>query len=63
VVHVDDVVDDTRDALRQLGRGPTQAIRSSPVTMAALLRISEPVHRRPMLVSSRTVTGGPPRDW
>ena len=26
-------------------------------------RISEPVHRRPMLVSNRTVTGGPPRDW
>ena len=43
--------------------GPTQAIRSSPVTMAALLRISDPVHSRPMLVSSRTVTGCPPQDW
>ena len=32
------------------------------VTTAALLRISDPVHSRPMLVSRRTVTGDPPRD-
>jgi len=61
VIHVDDVVDDPGDALGELA-GPTQAIRSSPVTMAALLRISDPVHKRPMLVSRRTVTGDPPRD-
>src|SRR6516162_9423142 len=38
--------------------GPTQAIRSSSMRMAALLQISEPVQRRPMFVSSRTVIGG-----
>ena len=37
--------------------GPTQAMRSSLVTMAALLRISNPVHSRPMLVSNRAVIG------
>jgi hypothetical protein len=28
--------------------------------MAALLKISDPVHRRPILVSKRTVTGTHP---
>ena len=37
--------------------GPTQAMRSSYVRMAALLRISDPVHSRPMFVSKRAVMG------
>src|SRR5215467_6568271 len=40
--------------------GPTQAILSSWVMIAALLHTSAPVQRRPMLVSSRTVTALPP---
>ena len=39
---------------------PTQAMRSLWVRMAALLQISDPVQRRPMFVSRRTVTGMPP---
>src|ERR1039457_753248 len=38
---------------------PTHAMRSLWVRMAALLQISDPVQRRPMLVSRRTVTGVP----
>ena len=39
--------------------GPTQAMRSSLIRMAALPMISDPVHSRPMLVSSRAVIGSP----
>src|SRR5262249_12691281 len=41
--------------------GPTQAILSSWVMIAALLHTSVPVQRRPMLVSRRTVTATPAR--
>ena len=59
MIDIHDVLDHAGNAGGQFRRRADQAILSSCVRMAALLQISEPVHRRPMLVSRRTVTAQP----